>query len=212
MKGSHVLKLLHNIYGNKVAGCVWNKYADRGLQEAGFEPSKVDPCLYYKGRVVLLVYVDDCILMSTMDMAINKAISSLRSSKQNFTIEDEGAVGDFLGVKIDHSNDGTITLTQPQLINLIIEDLNMKDNTKPRADPACSYKLLHKDADGESVEANFHFCSVIGKLNFLEKSTHPDISVSIHQCARFQDNPKRSHLQAVRTVGHYLEVQEIKAS
>ena len=203
-KQSHVLKLLRNIYGNNTAGHIWNKYLDRGLQEAGFEPSKVDPCLYYKGGVVLLIYVDDCILMSTMDVAIDEAISTLRSSKQNFTIEDEGAVGDFLGVKIDCSDDGMITLTQPQLIDLIIEDLNMKDNTKLRAIPACSSKLLHKDADRESVKVNFHYHSVIGKLNFLEKSTHADISVSIHQCARFQDNPKRSHLQAVRTIGRYL--------
>ena len=80
----------------------------------------------------------------------------------------------------------------------------MKDNTKPRPIPACSSKLLHKDTDGESTEANCHYCSVIGKLNFLEKSTHPDILVSVHQCARFQDNPKKSHLQAVRTIGRYL--------
>ena len=80
----------------------------------------------------------------------------------------------------------------------------MQDNTKPRAVPACSSKLLHNDTDAESIEANFHYHSVIGKLNFLEKSTHPDISVSIHQCAQFQDNPKKSHLQAVRTIGHYL--------
>ena len=37
-KGSHILKLLHNIYGNKAAGRVWNKYLDKGLQEAGFQP------------------------------------------------------------------------------------------------------------------------------------------------------------------------------
>ena len=58
-KGSHILKLLCNIYGNKVAGHVWNKYLDNGIQEVGFEPSKLDPCLYYKGGMVLLIYVDD---------------------------------------------------------------------------------------------------------------------------------------------------------
>ena len=203
-KGSHILKLLHNIYGNKAAGCVWNKYLDKGLQEAGFEPSKVDPCLYYKEGVILLVYIDNCILMGTMDAVIEEAVHALRSSKQNFTIEDEGVVSDFLVVRIDCSNDSTIMLTQPQLIDSIIQDLNMKDNTKPRTVPACSSKLLHKDTDRESVEANFHYRSVIGKLNFLEKSTHPGISVSIHQCAQFQDNPKKSHLQPVRTIGYYL--------
>ena len=130
-KGSHVLMLLCNIYSNKAAGCVWNKYLDKGLQEVGFEPSKVDPCLYYKGGVILLVYVDDCILMGIMNSVIDKAVRMLRSSKQNFTIKDEGAVGDFLGVRINRHDDGTITLTQPQLIESIIMDLNMKDNTKP---------------------------------------------------------------------------------
>ena len=28
--------------------------------------------------------------------------------------------------------------------------------------------------------------------------------MSVHQCARFQDNPKKSHIQAVRAIGHYL--------
>ena len=121
--------------------------------------------------------------MGTTDASIDEAVCTLRSSKQNFTIEDEGAVGNFLRVKIDRSNNSTVTLTQPQLIDSIIEDLNMKDNTKLRGVPAFSSKLLHKDADGESIEVNFHYHSVIGKLNFLEKSTCLDISVSVHQCA-----------------------------
>ena len=128
----------------------------------------------------------------------------IQLSKQNFTIEDEGVVGDFLGVSINCNSNGTITLTQPQLIDSIIEDLNMQDNTKPRSIPACSTKLVHKDTGGESTEANFHYRSVIGKLNFLEKSTRLDISVSVHQCTQFQDNPKKSHIQAVRAIGRYL--------
>ena len=203
-KGSHVLKLLRNIYGNKAAGQVWNKYLDRRLLEAGFEHSKVGPCLYYKGGVILLVYVDDCILMGTTDAIIDKSVRALRSSKQNFTTEDEGGVRDFLGVRINRNDNSTITLTQPQLIDSTIEDLNMKDNTKSQSIPACSSKLLHKDTDGESTEANFDYRSVIGKLNFLEKSTCPDISVGVHQCIRFQDNLKKSHLQAMRTIGCYL--------
>ena len=50
----------------------------------------------------------------------------------------------------------------------------------------------------------FHYRSVIGKLNLLEKSTRPDVSVSIHQCARFSERPKRSHAEAVKRLGRYL--------
>ena len=45
---------------------------------------------------------------------------------------------------------------------------------------------------------------MIGKLNFLEKSTRPDISVSLHQCAHFSKRPKRSHAEVVKTIGRYL--------
>ena len=50
----------------------------------------------------------------------------------------------------------------------------------------------------------FHYRSVIGKLNLLEKSTRPDVSVSIHQCARFSERPKHSHAEAVKRLGRYL--------
>ena len=50
----------------------------------------------------------------------------------------------------------------------------------------------------------FHYRSVIGKLNFLEKSTRPDISVSVHQCARFTEHPRKCHAEAVKRIGRYL--------
>ena len=62
----------------------------------------------------------------------------------------------------------------------------------------------HKDSDGPEITPDFHYHSVIGKLNFLEKSTHPDISVSVHQCARFSENPRKSHAEAVKRIGPYI--------
>ena len=52
---------------------------------------------------------------------------------------------------------------------------------------------------------DFHYRSVIGKLNFLEKSSRIDISYSVHQCAHFSENPKKSHASAVQNIGHYLK-------
>ena len=45
---------------------------------------------------------------------------------------------------------------------------------------------------------------LIGKLNFLKKSTRPDIAYAVHQCARFQIDPKESHAKAVKRIGRYL--------
>jgi hypothetical protein len=41
-------------------------------------------------------------------------------------------------------------------------------------------------------------------LNFLEKSTRPDISCATHQCARFAANPKKEHGKAVEWLYRYL--------
>ena len=46
---------------------------------------------------------------------------------------------------------------------------------------------------------------MIGKLNFLEKLTCPDITYAVHQCARFSADPKQSHTDAVRHIGCYLK-------
>ena len=51
----------------------------------------------------------------------------------------------------------------------------------------------------------FNYCSVIGKLNFLEKSTRPDIAYAVHQCACFLADPRQSHADAVKCIGRYLK-------
>ena len=60
---THALKLVRNVYGQKQAGHIWNKYMDQGMKEIGFKPSSFDPCLYYQGSIIFLVYIDDCIVL-----------------------------------------------------------------------------------------------------------------------------------------------------
>ena len=57
--------------------------------------------------------------------------------------------------------------------------------------------------ENHSIEI-FDYRSVIGKLNFLEKSTRPDIAYATHQCARFSADPKKSHGEAVMHLVNYL--------
>ena len=55
----HVLKLLKNLYGRRQAGKVWADYLAEKLIEADFQQSTVDECVWYKGDVIFLCYVDD---------------------------------------------------------------------------------------------------------------------------------------------------------
>jgi histone deacetylase 1/2 len=124
--------------------------------------------------------------------------------KAKFKLGEEGDLCDYLGKKITKRPDGTIILTQPQLITSILEDLNLlASNAKGRKTPALSSVILTEDQDGASFDNSFHR-SVIGKLNYLEKSTRPELAYTVHQCARLCTQPKRSHAKAVKHIGRYL--------
>ena len=95
---THALKLIRNVYGQKQAVRVWNKFMDKGMRDIGFTPSAFDPCLYYCGSILFLVYIDDCIVFRPDARAINQVIMDLCSCPQQFTVNDQGDVGDFLGI------------------------------------------------------------------------------------------------------------------
>ena len=56
---------------------VWNQYMDQGMRAIGFTPSKFDPCLYYRGSIIFLVYIDDCIVFGPDEKAIDKVVVDL---------------------------------------------------------------------------------------------------------------------------------------
>ena len=98
-----------------------------------------------------------------------------------------------------------MSLTQPHLIESILKDLKLNNkNATGRKTPALKTVLLHKDENGKVFNNDFHYRSVKGKLNYLEKSTRPDIAYAVHQCARFSSNPKQSHADAAKYICRYL--------
>jgi hypothetical protein len=82
--------------------------------------------------------------------------------------------------------------------------VHFQSNTKPWSTPAQSTTILHKDDDGQEHYASWHYQSVISKLNYLEKCTRGKIAYAVHQCARFCENPKVSHTEAVHHIVKYL--------
>lgn len=201
----YVLLLHRNVYGQKQAGRVWNQHLTKILiNRVGFTQSKVDDCVFYKGQVMYVLYTDDSILAGPDEDEINQVIADMRKAKLDITIE--GDLQDFLGVNIERKADGTIHLTQPHLIDQILADLRLdKDDVKIKKTPASSSKLLSRHSDSEPFDESFHYRSVIGKLNYLERGSRSDISYIVHQCARFSSDPKVEHGEALRWLGRYLK-------
>jgi hypothetical protein len=197
----YVLELKKNLYGQKQAGRVWYKHLTSGLKQLGFVPSLIDECVFYRRGTLFLVYVDDGIIAGPSKEDIDQIIVDLQTL---FKVSDEGDLTDYLGVNIEKQEDGTIKLSQPHLIDQIIDDVNFQDSTKFKSTPAASTKILDKDEGGVPHNVTWHFRSIIGKLNFLEKSTRGELGYSVHQCARFCEHPTVSHTEAVHHIVRFL--------
>lgn len=202
-KAMYVLKLVNNLYGQKQAGRVWYKYLSAGLcNKLGFRQSEYDPCVFWRKSTILVIYTDDTIVVGPKLMEIEAAIADIA---KEFVITTAPSVSDFLGVKISKSeNAKSYEMTQPQLIDSILQDLSLGENSKTRDTPALSSVIIQQHADSQPHNEEWHYRSVIGKLNYLEKCTRPDIAYAVHQCARFAHDPKVEHSKAVKHIGRYL--------
>jgi Reverse transcriptase (RNA-dependent DNA polymerase) len=201
--GDYVLEVLMNIYGSKQAGRVWNQHLVGKLVGIGFVQSQHDPCVFYKGKAMYVLYTDDSILAGPDEAELDAIIEQIKAT--GLKITSEATLEDFLGVNIDRRDDGTIDMTQARLIDSILTDLGLdKPNVASKDTPTASSKLLSKHPKSAPFDCHFDYRSVVGKMLYLEKCTRPDIAYAVHQCARFSAEPKYEHGQAVKWLGRYL--------
>ena len=106
---------------------------------------------------------------------------------------------------------GKIHLTQQKLIESILDDLRLNPKEGPNSNPVKvkhtpmpGGKWLGRHLDSPDFDGHFHFRRVIGKLNFLADSTRGDISYATHHIARYVNNPKQEHGEAIKYLGRYL--------
>jgi hypothetical protein len=200
-KSSHVLQLLKNLYGQKQSGRVWHQFIHGILIDLGYKPSSVDECIYYRDKIVFLRYIDDGIYASSKDSLIDAAIEELQ---ERLELTDKGQLSDYLGVNVSVDDNGTFHLTQPHLIDQVLQEMSFRADTKPKPTPAPSTTILKRDLDLEDHKAHWPFRRIIGKMNFLEKCSRPELACSVHQAARFSADPKSSHTEAIQHIARYL--------
>ena len=145
-RSAYCLRLVKNLYGQKQAGRVWNQFLHDGLVARGFTQSDVDMCVYYRKSVMLMVYVDDGIFIGPNQSDIDEAYKLLSKEFTDkhgvkhlaYVMTDEGDLADYLGVRIDRLPNGLIKLSQPHLIQQILNDMGMNEATKPQSTPAAT--------------------------------------------------------------------------
>ncbi|XP_024195821.1 uncharacterized mitochondrial protein AtMg00810-like [Rosa chinensis] len=106
----------------------------------------------------------------------------------------------FLGLQVKQLNTG-LFLSQTKYAENLIKKFGLESKKVVNNSMSTTTKL-GEDKDGKSVDPTL-YRSMIGSLLYLTAS-RPDISYSVGVCARFQANPKESHLEAVRRILRYI--------
>lgn len=113
----YVLKLEKSLYGLKQASANWYDMLCKALKDRGLKESSADVCVFLGKELIVLVYVDDCILFSNKKSVLRAYINSLNNGPENFIFTDEGKLDKYLGVEIKKLNDEKgFSSTQPFLI------------------------------------------------------------------------------------------------
>ncbi|KAK0579444.1 hypothetical protein LWI29_021263 [Acer saccharum] len=111
-----------------------------------------------------------------------------------------GELSYFLGLQIRQMHDG-IFITQAKYAKNLVKKFGL-EKAKHCDTPMSTTLKLSKDASGKSVEQTL-YRGMIGSLLYLTAS-RPDISFSVGVCARYQADPKESHLSSVKRIIRYV--------
>jgi hypothetical protein len=133
---------------------------------------------------------------------LQAAIHEIQEAGLN--IEDQGHPADYVGTNIKKMKNGSYEFTERALIDSIIQDVGLNDGkTKPV--PAKVSQLLHAHNDAPSFDLDLNYRSVVGKLNHLSQTTHPDVMYAVHQIAKFSADPREPHGDAILYLVRYLK-------
>ncbi|GJT23168.1 retrovirus-related pol polyprotein from transposon TNT 1-94 [Tanacetum coccineum] len=100
----------------------------------------------------------------------------------------------------------TMNVGRPMVNTVKDKNVNIGfTEVKTASTPIETQKALLKDEDGEEVDVHM-YRSMTGSLIYLT-SSRPDIMFAVCSCARYQVNPKVSHLHAIKRIFRYLKGQ-----
>jgi Reverse transcriptase (RNA-dependent DNA polymerase) len=200
LPGKTCLRLKRSLYGSRVAPFLFFSLISSVMLDFGFKQSSVDPCLFFKEGMMIALFVDDQYIGYDDQKKLDELLAYFKSRDLKRTMESD--LTTYLGISVKRDSK-SITLTQPGLIDRILEATNMQD-CRPNATPA-AMTPLGSDPEGEPMAETWSYRSIVGMLLYLSTNTRPDIAFAVSQVARFSSNPKKSHATAVKTLIRYLQ-------
>jgi hypothetical protein len=148
-------------------------------------------------KLIAQIYVDDIIFGATIDSLAHEFSEEM---KLEFEMSMIGELNYFLGLQVKQTTEG-IFISQSKYAKDLVKRFGLDGKSCARTPMSTSIKIS-SDLEGKSVDPSL-YRSMIWSLLYLIAS-RPDIAFSVGVYARFQANPKESHLTAVKRIIRYV--------
>ncbi|GJV61507.1 retrovirus-related pol polyprotein from transposon TNT 1-94 [Tanacetum coccineum] len=200
-KLNYVYKLKKALYGLKQTPKAWYDRPKSFLIKHEYSMGMVDNTLFTKKSkshlIIVQIYVSDIIFSSTSQ---NLCDDFEKIMHDEFEMSMMGELNFFLGLQIKQIEDG-IFFNQSKYIKEMLKKFGLEDSKQTKTPMSTEIKLT-KDDEADSVDSS-KCRGMISSLLYLTAS-RPDIMFSVCLCAHFQENPKTTHLEAVKRIFRYI--------
>ncbi|KAJ9566973.1 hypothetical protein OSB04_002939 [Centaurea solstitialis] len=198
----HVYALDKALYGLKQAPRAWYETLTIYLLGAGYKKGTIDPTLFLRKSgddlIIVQIYVDDIIFASTRPELCKEFEHTMKSQ---FQMSMMGELTFFLGLQVRQYPEG-IFINQSKYVHDLLKRFDVVGSNSAATPMSRSFQM-DADMSGKPVDLK-KYRAMIGSLLYLTAS-RPDIVFSTGVCARYQCDPRDSHLKAVKRILRYLK-------
>jgi hypothetical protein len=150
--------------------------------------------------MLMLVYADDIIVVSSHNDAVQKLLQDI---KQDFVLKDLGNLNYFLGIEVTQVSGGIIP-SQEKYASDLLKKVGMFDCKTVNTPMSTSEKLSLHEGDTLGKNDATQYRSVVGVLQYLTL-TRPDISFTIKKVCQFLHSTTTVHGAAVKRILRYFK-------
>jgi hypothetical protein len=205
-KEDWVCRLRKAIYGLHQAPRAFYRHITGVLLKAGYRSIHGDPSIFVRmkdgHRSFIGLYVDDAIIASTSSQHVTDTKAFLMEHfKMTWTEQPKM----LLGIQLDRDrNAGLLRISQKHYAEEILKTFNMSHCT-PRKYPMQKVFPAHQGPTKPQADRRFPYLEFIGKLNYLARSTRPDLSFVTSHLATFCGSYQEEHWNACLDVMRYIK-------
>jgi hypothetical protein len=177
----------------------------------GAVQSVVDPCLFVIWRsnkfIKFLWHVDDAAVFSNSQSLYDDVFKSVQ---EVFDISKD-PLEHFLGIVINHRDDGAFELSQAPYLDTLLERIGLASTGTANSPEASGRKgkltraMSPQTPADQAIMDAIPYREVVGALLWLTRATRPEIAHSVGQVSKFLHNPGWGHWCAVKRICLYLK-------